>query len=278
MPYFAYGSNLNAADLTAWCKRQRLMYPLGAEVGPAWLPDYQLVFDTYSSARQGGVANVIPRKGYAVPGMIYKVRRGGWRVLNIKEGAPYFYQKKEITVLPHTGDTAQCMTYLLEPSETYIPPTVRYVMAIAEGCALHQLPVEPLLASAQDKDAPLMAFVYGTLKRGGRLHENMSGFEFAGEATVPGRLVNCGWYPGLVEGDAGEVVHGELYRAKDSRDTEDLVTRLDRIEGFTGYGQPNLYDRRILTATDAAGRTHPCWAYWWMGSRELPKVNEGVWL
>lgn len=114
-------------------------------------------------------------------------------MLGIKEGAPYFYRKKEITALQHTGDTAQCMTYLLEPSETYIPPTVRYVTAIADGYLLHELPVEPLLASAQDKDAPLMAFVYGTLKRGGRLHENMNGFEFAGEGTMPGRLVNCGW-------------------------------------------------------------------------------------
>lgn len=280
MPYFAYGSNLNAADLAAWCQRQRLPYPLGTCLGRAWLPDHQLVFDTYSATRRGGVANMVPRKGVAVPGVLFKVRRNGWRVLNIKEGAPKFYQREEVTVLLENGQTTQpeaCRTYMLPPSETYIPPTEKYFTAVAEGYTIHGLPKEQLAVAAENRDAPLPVFVYGTLKRGGRLHGYMRGFDFVGESTVPGKLLNCGWYPGLVEGDDGEVVHGELFRVRAGEDVEVLLRRLDTVEGFGGYGNArNLYERRILATCDVVGPSCSCWVYKWMGSRDMPKIGTGT--
>ena len=192
MPYFAYGSNLNASDLKAWCARQRLPYPLGAVIGRAWLPDCQLVFDTYSGTRRGGVANVVPRMGHAVPGVVFKVRKHCWRVLSIKEGSPGFYAQCEVSALAENahGVTAPllCATYRLEPSETFVAQSLAYLRTITGGYEAHDLPLEQLHLAACDKDKPLPLFVYGTLQRGRRLHSHMEGFEFACEAVVPGSL------------------------------------------------------------------------------------------
>ena len=49
--YFGYGSNLDKDDWTKWCEA-RGKDPSGLEeIGPAWLDEYQLVFDYYSKSR-----------------------------------------------------------------------------------------------------------------------------------------------------------------------------------------------------------------------------------
>lgn len=281
MPYFAYGSNLNAVDLENWCLRQRLPYPLGATIGRAWLPDCQLVFDTYSGTRRGGVANVVHRKGYAVPGVVFKIRKNGWRVLSLKEGSPAFYSKCDAVALvedaPGVTAPMACTTYRLAPSESFIAPSRAYLHAIAGGYEAYGLPLEQLHLASCDKDKPMLLFVYGTLQRGKRLHVHMDGFEFVGEATVSGRLLDCGSYPGLIRGEEGERAHGELYQVKPGIEPEDLLRRVDSVEGFGGFDRNNLYERRIITATDASGKETNCWTYHWMGSQELPVVKGGAW-
>ena len=281
MPYFAYGSNLNASDLKAWCARQRLSYPLGAAIGRAWLPDCQLVFDTYSGTRRGGVANVVPRIGYAVPGVVFKVKKHGWDILSIKEGSPGFYSKQGVVALMENEfgmtNPVPWVTYLLPPSDTFIPPSVTYLRAVAGGYAAHGLLEALLLHASCDQGTPLPLFVYGTLQRGRRLHSHMEGFEFAGEAVVSGRLLDCGGVPGLIQGEKDEWAHGEIYLVKPGYNAEDLLARLDRVEGFTGFGRNNLYERRIITAKNADGKTTICWAYHWMGKEDLPEVANGIW-
>ncbi len=71
-------------------------------------------------------------------------------------------------------------------------------------------------------------FVYGSLKRGLQLHEELVTAVFAGLAvTEPGyRLYRCGWYPALVECADGVAVEGELYSVDEA-----LLDRLDEVEG-----------------------------------------------
>ncbi len=283
MPYFAYGSNLNALDLENWCQRQRLPYPLGARLGRAWLPDYQLVFDTYSATRRGGVANVVPRKGYAVPGVVFKIRKNGWRVLTIKEGAPTFYSKCDVVALVENahGVTAPmaCTTYRLTPAESFIAPSQAYLDAIAGAYEAYGFAMEQLRLASRDQDKPLPLFVYGTLQRGKRLHGYMHGFEFVGNATVCGRLLDCGSFPGLIRGEDCERVHGELYQIKPGVEPEDVFRCLDSIEGFGGFNRKNLYERRIIAAeyTDGKKTSSWCWSYHWMGNMGCPVITNGVW-
>lgn len=282
MPYFAYGSNLNAQDLADWCRTNTQPYPLGHCFGRAWLPDHQLVFEGYSAARGGAVANVIHRKGYAVPGAMFRVMKYCWRVINRKEGAPYQYKKVETVALVETesGSTMPmaCHTYSMTQSDDSHLPSAEYLTAIAEGYRAHGLPMDYFLHALKGLESPLPVFVYGTLKRGGRLHGNMEGFNFLGEANISGRLLNCGSFPGFVESEGDECVRGEIFQIQPEAGTALQIEALDRIEGFSGFGaRRNLYERRIVLTTDGSGNDIPCWAYRWMGKDGLPEVTGGVW-
>jgi gamma-glutamylcyclotransferase (GGCT)/AIG2-like uncharacterized protein YtfP len=160
---------------------------------------------------------------------------------------------------------------------TAIPPSVTYLRAVAGGYAAHNLPEDMLLHASCDQGNPLPLFVYGILQRGRRLHGYMDGFEFIGEVVAPGRLLDCGSYPGLIQGEENERVRGEIYQVKAGCDVEELLDRVDRIEGFTGFGRNNFYERRVITAKDAGGMATVCWAYHWMGRDDLPVVMGGVW-
>lgn len=85
-------------------------------------------------------------------------------------------------------------------------------------------------------------FVYGTLKRGGRLNNWMRDQNFICNATtVPQyRLHTVGGFPGLVENkDDGESIHGELWEV-----SEDFLPTLDQVEavgsGLFGRGEVEL--------------------------------------
>lgn len=99
-------------------------------------------------------------------------------------------------------------------------------------------------------------FCYGTLKRGGALHYNLSRqtgcipARFRGEAQVPGLLYvsKTGWYPRMLPGNG--IVHGELWE----HIGDPLLARLDLIEGH-----PTLFERRRVKTTDG----EEVWAYFY---------------
>lgn len=86
----------------------------------------------------------------------------------------------------------------------------------------------------------IRVFVYGTLKQGYGNHSALEGATFLGRATVtaPVRLVDLGWYPGLVRtrDEVRTTVGGEVYEI----DNDTLAT-LDLIEGH-----PSFYCRERL--------------------------------
>jgi gamma-glutamylcyclotransferase (GGCT)/AIG2-like uncharacterized protein YtfP len=92
--------------------------------------------------------------------------------------------------------------------------------------------------------------------RGYGLHAVLArGATFLGQASVGGRLLDLGRYPGLIEG-AGRV-KGELYRLDDP----ELLPMLDRQEGYN-------FVRSIAIVTLARGRRARAWVYRYRGPRE----------
>ena len=86
----------------------------------------------------------------------------------------------------------------------------------------------------------MLVLVYGTLKRGGKLHHELAGQQFVAVAsTLPVyRLYNLGWYPGLVDAPHdGRSIQGEVWRVDAAG-----IERLDLVEEVpTG-----LYERRMV--------------------------------
>lgn len=82
-------------------------------------------------------------------------------------------------------------------------------------------------------------FVYGTLKRGYRLHHHLTGQTFVGEArTVPAyRLFRIDWFPALVDASEGQAIHGEVWEV----DAAGLI-ELDAVEEV----HDGLYERRRI--------------------------------
>lgn len=85
----------------------------------------------------------------------------------------------------------------------------------------------------------MQLFVYGTLKRGHRLHAHLAGQKYLGEGqTRPEfRLLNCGWFPALVESSDGRSIRGEVWEVD-----ETTLARLDEVEDVAG----GLYERRLI--------------------------------
>ena len=75
-------------------------------------------------------------------------------------------------------------------------------------------------------------FAYGTLRRGAPMHGLLEGRTcWIGPASVAGRLVDLGAFPGLVSPAApGDRVHGDLFAIAEAQ-REELLDALDRYEG-----------------------------------------------
>jgi len=106
-------------------------------------------------------------------------------------------------------------------------------------------------------------FVYGTLMSG--FDHPMSrllaaGADLLGPATIRGKLYLITHYPGLLHSDdAGDIVHGELYRL---RDVDELMAALDDYESVgPGHEEPTLYVREVVPVTLGDGSVVEAWTY-----------------
>lgn len=111
-------------------------------------------------------------------------------------------------------------------------------------------------------------FVYGTLKRGFRLYDNMKHAHFVGKAQLPGyEMYEICWYPGITK-SKDSVVFGEVFDVDD-----DTLRRLDEIECET-----YLYKRDRETVYFEDGTSCQAWFYEYLG--EMPSENlipKGIW-
>ncbi len=121
---------------------------------------------------------------------------------------------------------------------------------------------------AEPVDSTLPLFVYGTLRND--VEPNMAHLlepvaDLIGAASVRGRLLDLGSYPGLVSDPvATSLVRGQLWRLRDP-----LVTlpALDSYEGCgPGDALPHEYARRALRVETGSDRVTRAWGYEFLGS------------
>jgi gamma-glutamylcyclotransferase (GGCT)/AIG2-like uncharacterized protein YtfP len=285
--YFAYGSNLNAADLTRWCEKKGCRYPLGDKFANGYLPDMELVFNYASPDREGGVQNIKRRLGQALPGVLFKMPPGGWAALDKREGSPVIYKKLQMTALTEDGQAHDAVTYQVDYNLTeggFVPPDFDYLCVVKEGLAVHGIDERMLKAASKGKEPPWFIdrlFVYGTLMAGESRHHLLESWGKPcadGKAKAPGLLLDSGkGYPCMTPANqSNHVVTGELYELKDVRGAFEM---LDIVEGVRGYeSRIALFRRAIVHVTATDGSSCPAWVYLYdLNIQGLPHIVSGNW-
>lgn len=108
-----------------------------------------------------------------------------------------------------------------------------------------------------------LILVYGSLKRGGRLHHALEGSDFIGPAVALGfAMYDLGAFPGIVPHPQRSSIRGELYSVD-----ADTLADLDRIEGT-----PSLYRREETEVYFRATRS----GRWDGVPSPAPSVQDGV--
>ena len=126
--YVAYGSNLNVEQMRWRC-------PTASVIGTSEIEGYELLF---KGSQTGSYLTIEERTGCKVPVAIWEVQPCDEANLDIYEGFPNFYYKKDM-VLPirgvQTGKVRKrkCFVYIMHEDRKLGLPTDRYVDTCLEG-------------------------------------------------------------------------------------------------------------------------------------------------
>lgn len=111
----------------------------------------------------------------------------------------------------------------------------------------------------------IYVFVYGTLRAGeindlarAAARRRLPAARYVGPASVPGRLVDFGDWPGLIPVEDGRRVRGDVFRVDPA-----LIALMDEIEEYEP-GKPCCFVRREVSArleSPAAARCLKCQYY-----------------
>ncbi len=268
--YFAYGSNLDAENWAQFCARYDADPACMKPIGPALLPDCELVFNYRSVLRAGGALNIRERKGHFVHGALFEVTELGWEVLDIKESvAKGCYTRIEHMAITRGGRPMPVTTYQVTPQrqEGFVPPSDEYAQIVSRGLQSFGLPSTQLENAARNQQSEPDAegvFVYGTLMRGETNHDAIQ--QHDPEETVRGRAhgrlhATAADYPMLDvhEHHEQDVVHGEFMRFTDAGPVLDT---LDVVETFSGYATDgNEYVRTLVEVDTGHSTTRLAWTY-----------------
>jgi phage replication-related protein YjqB (UPF0714/DUF867 family) len=124
-PYFAYGSNLSVAQMTARC-------PDATDPRPATLADHDWLIN------ERGVATVEPFDGSEVHGILWQVSDSDLASLDRAEGVPVRYRRDRLEVDTNDGpvDAWVYIDHRIEPGH----PRDGYLERIVDGATHHGLP------------------------------------------------------------------------------------------------------------------------------------------
>ena len=112
--YFAYGSNLDSAQMRRRCPSARL-------VGAAILDGYRLGFAGRSASWGGGVATVVRDREGRVPGLVWAVSADDLERLDRCEGHPFAYRRKRLLVDTGEARRRRVHVYVKNDAEQALP-------------------------------------------------------------------------------------------------------------------------------------------------------------
>lgn len=120
--YVAYGSNLNMEQMAARC-------PTAAFVGAGVIEDYELQF---KGSLHGAHATIAPKEGSSVPVGLWQIQKQDERRLDLYEGFPNYYFKRDVPV--RVGNTITMgMAYIMDLRMAYGNPSQQYYDTVYQG-------------------------------------------------------------------------------------------------------------------------------------------------
>jgi hypothetical protein len=142
---FAYGSNMNLADVRRWLVERQYRVDGVLRVEPATLPGYKLVWNYYSRGRASGAANVEPCTDRDLPGLALQVDAATLAAIDRKEGRPQSYDRgsDRLTVRLRKGEDIAAWVYVAVPSKRQaspVPPCRSYLQLLVDAAREHSLP------------------------------------------------------------------------------------------------------------------------------------------
>lgn len=142
---FAYGSNMHLDDLRRWLRNNGHATDGIISVVRATLRGYQLVWNYYSTGRQGGAANIELSSGANLPGVALEVTRSMREAIDEKEGCPRYYARESASLELDDGTAIIASIYVARAErckETPQWPTRAYRDLMVEAAREHGLPSE----------------------------------------------------------------------------------------------------------------------------------------
>lgn len=144
MLYFAYGSNMDPAQMKDRC-------PDATLAGFGYLPDHVLCFPRMSKNRGCGVSSVEPKAGHDTWGVVWELNETDLSALDRNEGyrhdrdpAANAYNRRTVTINVD-GEYTEAETYIASPQDGTHLPNAAYLAHLRDGAAHHGLP-EPYRA------------------------------------------------------------------------------------------------------------------------------------
>ncbi len=120
--YLAYGSNLNVQQMKHRC-------PDAKPIGTAWIHDYQLLF---KGSKTGSYLTIEKAEKSKIPVAVWEVSEADERRLDIYEGFPTFYYKKEMEVTVNRRKI-KAFVYIMHEDRPLGIPSSHYVRTCVQG-------------------------------------------------------------------------------------------------------------------------------------------------
>lgn len=125
MLYFAYGSNLNFNQMQKRCPDAKFLKK-------GFINGHIFVHDGFSIKWQGAVGNIVPSEKKRVWGGIFEISENCLSKLDICEGYPSVYDRREFELWDEDGGRCKAIAYLRE-GRTIAKPGKDYEGVILQG-------------------------------------------------------------------------------------------------------------------------------------------------
>lgn len=135
--YFAYGSNMDPGQMID----RRVRFSAAKR---AVLKEHTLVFNRYSATWSAGVADIVPKPGERVEGVLYLVTERGLTTLDKFEGVDRgLYQRAMVSVEDDEGRMHEAVCYqIVDKAVVTVPPSPEYLTRLVKGAEAFDLGAE----------------------------------------------------------------------------------------------------------------------------------------